>query len=365
MVDWAIVSVIYLITLILTIKGSAITKHSDRGEEYRLYNQMIAGKRWVNTDLVSSCLFSCYFPSLVYRLIGRGKDVIFRIAAPPFYSLMPVFTYLIAREYFDIWYSVLATAFLLSNFFFLYFNDTGRVGIAQGFLAGLVYGLLINNLYIACVFAVLVVVSHYGTAYLALFILGVTAILLPPSNVYIVCAALGISLLIWHWGICSHTGITCLRVAIRAIKCDTTSDINSRITRTSIITGCSQARKSLRLPSKVELVVSLLVVGLICMGMITGFNGLPPLTKALSIAMMVSIALTLLSPFAAFHYGPTRVYHTNLILLSSLFVVGIKWLADLTGLTGYGIAACVIIIYGLCTSGGLHFILGVNKRGER
>jgi uncharacterized membrane protein len=370
MIDAIICVVIYSAAFALAYikSGTSVVLNyeGDRSGEYLHYSRMVETGKWSNTYLVDSCLFSTYIPAIFQRLTGCDSWLIFRISSPIFYALMPVFGYLIAREYNDYLYSLIAALFILGNFYFTNGSDTGRNGIGQAFLSGALWGVISGNYIAGVVFALLIPLAHYGTTFVALFILGFTAVLTPFGNwqAYPPLIALMLSIVAWYGMKAKRAGIVMRYVLSDVMEGKPLPGVKPNLAyyiETRLMNDTSTANSfRWKLPGRVEISVSLIIAGLIITGFMTGFYNLDILFASLSIASLTLIFVTILSPWLCYRYGAMRVFFSTLPVLATLFISGSVYVSEATGLTGYGIAAGIAGIYALCTSGGLKFILGVK-----
>lgn len=145
--------------------------------EFMTYVFNIAnGWHYREGNIVNSCLMTTWVPAMLQKITGWDAVTLFRVFPPVFYALMPMFTYLIARRYLKPGESVIAALVVCFTSSIAYFTDIGRVGVALGFLSGMVWALLNKRLWWGIVFASLVVFSHYGTSLIAVFIAGVICV---------------------------------------------------------------------------------------------------------------------------------------------------------------------------------------------
>jgi uncharacterized membrane protein len=164
---------IYLVGVILiltySLGDSSNFVSGDSRAEYRVYLENIEQGSWhfIPESLVNSCVFVTLLPAYIQRTLGTDPRITFMVFPALFFSLMPAFVYLIARQKPDIRQSLIAAAMILSSFYFLYSpTSLGRIGVALGFMAGTIWAMLGNKWKWGVVFGVLVVLSHYATAFI-------------------------------------------------------------------------------------------------------------------------------------------------------------------------------------------------------
>jgi len=342
--------------------------NGDRSGEYLAYLRMIDENRWVDDYLVNACLLSTYIPSLVYRLVKRGRWVIFKASAPVFFSLMPVFTYLIARQYFNVPASLIAAAFVLSNFYFLGDADTGRNGIACGVLSCSIWAFTGGHYLIFGISAVLVIASHYATTFIYLFVLCMTLMLSPARDIqpYIVTGIYGVLTLLWY-GVFTRLRMLYFGVVDATLKGKpsqgTTKEYGEYFSaQKQILRAVTTVKKHVITKSRVLLVTTVLILVMILAGYILFYRYLSPATAAMITSFLLVTAVSILSPAIGTAVGIYRVYFTGMPVIALLFAGCILRLSNWTGFTAYGVAAAVIIIYGLCNSGGMAYLLGEKSK---
>ena len=164
---------IYLFTFsILLFFALKYKPVADRFLEYRVYLDIIETGNLSNNrqglyGLISSCPTVTFIPYVLNKYLHINKLIIFEIIPCFFYALMPSFCFLIARNFLSIGNSLIASLFILSHFYFAFSPNMGRVSVALGFLSGAIWALLSGNIWLMALFSVLVVISHYSTAYFA------------------------------------------------------------------------------------------------------------------------------------------------------------------------------------------------------
>ena len=159
---------IYLITFGI-IAGYNLTHPivNDGVNEYIEYNRNIAHGWEYRDSIVNSCVVTTWIPAMIHRITGFDKLILFKIFPAFLFSLMPAFTFLIARRYMRLSYAVIAAFVVIFSSTILYFPSVGRVGVALGFMAGLIWALLEKRYVWAGLFALAVVFSHYGASVIA------------------------------------------------------------------------------------------------------------------------------------------------------------------------------------------------------
>ncbi len=387
--DYLVFALIYVVVCILTMFPAVrIPIEGDRESEYIIYREAIVGKYHFRNkkgwrehtwyEVLDSCFIPIILPAYLYRILRVNAKRLFQMFPSFFYALMPAFAYLIARNYLDVWGSLLATSVILTSFYFLYEPNIGRIGIGLGFAAGMVWSLLANNWAGTIIFAVCLVLSHYGTTYVMLYVLGITWFILvvtgQPIFIWTVAlVSLGMSSVVWHHIIIARAGKN-LRTFLKEIFLLRSATLRSPVS-CAIIAGdkvekvsrfrgffklshreCTLQHafgknlKSTNIPQKIEWVLSWIIVLSVTLGLAVGHT---PITIAFYSAILLAMVIPHLSVF----YGSIRVFFSSLIVLAPCFVIGVK-----TVFGNYWVGLIILILYGLAVSGVLHRMMGINKR---
>ena len=397
--DWSMFVLIYSITLFITLSYAIYTMKitSDQAVEYDLYTQMVRSGRWtfVKDNIVNSCLTVTLIPALLQRLTNIDASLLFKVFPCFFYSLMPSFVYLISRKYLDKKYSILTALFVLAHFFFMYYPAIGRVGVALGFSAGMLWG-IINRRYItASAFAGLLTISHYGTAYFFLFALGITWCILllrrkfntDFKTVSIVLVVLILAIGIWHVSIAKasanysegfiKSAITFNSVTLDEphpapeIPRDKKTTESSRLANffklehrdPTIQAAFGKTLPYMNIPQKIEFVLSWMMVLSLCGGfLLMLYRRQFSETHTIMACIMFSfILITLIIPHISIYYGIGRVYFTSLIALAPCFTIGVQKLAEQIKIRGYVLQTALVTSYALTVSGTTHLLFGIIK----
>jgi len=348
---------------------------NDGVKEYQSYLANINEGWRYRLTLVNSCLITTWIPALIYKAIGHGQLFIFRLIPALFYPLMPAFTYLIAKRYVKTSYAVVAALVILFSSFFIYFPDIGRVGVALGFMAGMLWALLERNLLWAIVFVILIVFSHYGTAMISLATLVLTLgiYLLWKRRILkqyaIVLIVLAVLILGWHFGIAGYSGETMGSIFSHRPIVDDPSLYNStdffdpRSRDPAVQEAIGLNLSELPIPAKIELVANWLVVGMITVGLycVLKRKNIEAQFKLMALSLFALILLTIAVPWLSTYYLSMRVFFTASILLAVCFPIGAEHIAGKLHLPVSGVIGLVLILYALSTSGLIYRPFGLIK----
>lgn len=357
---------------------------NDNVFEYRDYLANIAvGWQYRNSSL-NSCLIPVWFPSLIQRWTGWNPLLVFRLFPPFFYALMPAFVYLIAKRYLALKYAVISALVVVCSSYVLYFPDVGRIGIALGFMSGMVWALLERKLIWASVFAILVVFSHYGAAVIAIGItgsvLGCTLLLkwIKPKLHYgsikpylTTFCVLVILTWVWHFGIAKYSGDTMFTTMLQPWKAKAIMgqdwgemnifDMGSRDAVAQKAFGVTLPNEPI--PGKIEIASNWLVVVFLSLGLLIMLRNktvdIP--FKIMALALYGLIMATVIIPQFSNYYGTIRVFFTALTLLAICFPFGIRWVAGRIHMSPFLLSAVVLILYAVSTSGAIYLPFGLVK----
>lgn len=383
--DAIICGAIYLLTFAFMLHYNLIHPLvNDRVYEYREYLSNVEVGWQFRNNLLASCLIATWIPSLIQGWTGWDAMLVFKTFPPFFYALMPVFIYLIARRYLDRRYAVVSALVVIFSSCIFFFPDMGRIGIALGFMSGMVWALLGRRLILASTFAVLVVFSHYSAAIIAIGMTGIVfAVVLLRSRFklkqcytavkpYIITLCLLVVLTgIWHFGIAKYSGSTMFSTMLQPEKARAIMgegwgdmdvwDMGDRDFVAQKAFGLTLGDEPV--PGKIEILANWLVVGFLTLGLFVMLRkktiDIP--FKSMSVALYGLILATIAIPQISVYYGTLRVYFTALMVLAVCFPFGIGWLAGKVRLPPLLISGVVLGLYAVSTSGLIYLPFGLVK----
>ncbi len=397
---------IYIVALIITIYGIKI--ESDRLAEYNQYLQVIQNGGIIdfNNGLVNSSLLTIWLPAQIQLLTHLNPEFIFNILPCVLFSFMPAFVFLIARRYLDKWDSIISAGLILSSFYFAYYSAHGRVNIAWGILSVLIWAILSKRLVWSIIFSLLLVVAHYGTVYMTLFVIaGAWLCLLfeyirkhdvkqELKNISIILVVLIIGISVWYGLVAKYTGKIVEDFVQTAISNDTPSLSSSPIiidaipteqrnviyqeylentptenffkleSRDSVVQiAFGKSLPYMSIPQKIEFALSWFVISLFSFGLLYAFikKKVSRTYLWLSVAFYCAIVLTIIVPHISVYYGVVRVYFTCMVVLAPLFVIGVNRITDWIKIPRHIMPSIIALFYGLCVSGVVHSWFGIIK----
>ena len=372
------------------------TFQSDAGREFIVYSLVVETGKWQiiqNHELLSSCLFTTYFPALFQRAFNTDIVMMYKLFPCFIIPALPVVAYYLARKMVSPFYAFLASIFLMVQIFYLYIPAAARVGVALVFL-GLAFLVIFNeNLCLRVktllfiILASCVVFAHYGTTYVALFTLLLACVVLfvlwakkqypppfPPAlkAIAVFTMVLLAATVLWHgWGnntVPLHYGE---RMVIAVVELEAYEDesggywaLDSRERTVQVAFG--ESFSDMNPVLKTEFIFSWLTVMLVSWGLaiMVWRRGLKNEFLILLGACYITILVAIIAPTIGVKYGIARVYFQGLVLMSGCFVVGGQDIARRFKIPAFVFLLFVLIPYGLCTSGLLHSWMGVSRYPE-
>ncbi|MBA7648568.1 hypothetical protein ES703_56356 [subsurface metagenome] len=405
---------IYLSSLAITLRvpWDKSEFFSDRLAEYDYYLRAIeSGINFsfnFNISLVASSIPTVWLPAQIHLITGCDPIVIFNAIPSLTFALMPVFVYLISRKYLTEGYALLTSLVIMGSYYFTFCHYYGRVNIAWGFLSGFTWAIITGRWKLSVLFAALLSVSHYGTAFLTIFALGSVLIALVVSYLIkrngnskkeMAVSAIALSVLVltscmWYFVVAERTGNTVRsvieksanaalspdsQVYVPTIKGDETEDEVNTITeeyledsnltnflkwesRDAVVQSIAgRTWSSMNIPQRMEFVSSWAVVILISAGLVVVIRKrLFTLTHTyLAVVMFIFTLITMAVPFISFAYGVVRVGSTGLIAMAPCFAI--PAFAAKSKKIVLPITILTVLVYGLCTSGIMYSLSGIIK----
>jgi len=403
---------LYLIATALTMQDALTSPiRSDRLLEFAIFTDTLAGTTSFSGGLVSSSLTATWVPAKLAVVFGLDSTLTFKVFPCFVFSLMPMFAYFIARRYVGVTGALLSATLILSNFYFAYNSNMGRVSIAWGLLSIVLWAALSRQYIVAIIAFASVVLSHYGTAFIALFVtiayLAVSWIenRSKPVKEHLLTYLLVVVLLVgstyvWFGVVAPSTGGVVqsfirdsigmrsraleepkfvkgapeeqreriIREFAESTPAQNFMKLESREPATQAALGASLPY--MNTPQRIEWGVSwvtvvLTSIGLLGVGIGLRRNGphrrIPFSLWCLAVVFYSLTVMTVLIPHISVYYGSVRVWFTGQAALSMFFVVGGR--SAFGGLGRYRDlpTGAVVVLYGLTVSGILHGWFGIVK----
>lgn len=391
---------IWLIGLAIVLRYALVdytvfdpTFQSDAGREFIVYSAVVKTGEWQilwGHELLSSCLFTTYFPALFQRAFGTDITMTFKLFPCFIISALPVVVYYLARKLLTPFYAFLASLFFVSQLYYLSIPAAARVGVASVFLGLAFLVVFKENLRLRfkvpllAILAACVTSAHYGSTWVALPTLGCACLglfILWAGKVYtyrflkaltVFAVVLLVATLIWHGWInkgepLGYGGRMVEEVAGLEVDRDQGGGYLALDSREGAIqVAFGGGFFGMNPVLKTEFIFSWLTVVVMSWGLAVTVRrwGLRNELTILLGACYFIILLSIVAPTIGIKYGVSRVYFQELVLLSGCFGVGGEDVARRFRIPAPVFLLLVLIPYGLCTSGLLHSWVGVSRYPE-
>jgi len=387
-----IFGVIYL--LVVTFMLNYNLTHpviNDGVYEYKVYLLNIKEGWLYRYSLVNSSLVSIWFPAMLQRITDIDPMIMYRIFPPFFYALVPAFVYLISRRYFGTRDSIVATLVVAFSSYILFFPDVGRVGVALGFLSGLIWALLSKKLLTSIVFSFLLVFAHYATPIIAIglaLVILAGRLLWDRHSLKVTIVTLCTLLLFtggWHFGISHYSGDSMIHTLMHPKEAKLVPEGYTPLVPVGIPGGgffesgggffeleardyvtqeaFGQHFSTNPVPLKIEIIVNWIVVGFITLGLylILRNSSIDKIFKVVLASLYGLTAASVIIPSISVFYGTQRVYFTASLVLVTCFPVGVNWLSKKAHWSPIWLTLLVLGVYGATTSGLTYRLFGLVK----
>ena len=163
--------------LMYALRSNYIIFGADTDWEYYLFSMTLSHEFWTNFTNVpyDSCISISILPTIYQKFSSIDPEFLFRILYPLLFSISPLIVYSISKKYIGNYYSFLSAFFFIS--FYQFFTTNNRIDIALIFFGLVIFAMFsgqISNYYkkfLLIIFLFSIVISHYSTAFITLFIL--------------------------------------------------------------------------------------------------------------------------------------------------------------------------------------------------
>jgi len=349
-----------------------------------------------NHGLLSSCLPTTIVPALIQGATGFEPLLVYKWYSIILLPLLPVIVFMLVRRFVGGVNAFWATMLFMAQMYFLEALAYARVNIALLFLGGSLLvifrgGQTRTRYWVMCLalMAIGVVISHYGTAYAMLFVLGVTAIGLLGRKlimrvkdktlkpILLTSGLLAVCIGIWYMGVTEVPWQAGKGVAVNTVSppgevAVTVEgeefgffDLEARSPVVQAAFG--KTLPSMNTAQRVEFVFSWLSILLLSYGLsLALFNR--NMREKLGVgfvlllgACYLTILMGVISPSLSRQYGIARIYYTALVPLSLCFAIGVIDLSKRIKLPASITMGFVVIPLFLCTTGTLHSLIGLSR----
>ena len=418
---WIYPSIIYLMGITITLVYAFTTNYtevSDTAREYLIYSTITQGGSWqaLRNDVTglftiqSTCLTVTLFPALLQRLFSIEPLLFFKLYSSFIIPILPVVVYFIAKRVTSNLHAFLVAVLFMGQVCFLQAPSMARSNMALLFFALSLLVILRPDLSKRVKFPILfllatgMVISHYGTTFASLLLLGTAGVTvslwwfvrrmlyyslprfsvtfrLPYRNsILIVCLSLIVGIVVWY-GFVTHTPLT---EGISFIERSTSQEIKIRpeevdaqeykITEVNSRDKIIQAALGVKNPdgdttftfSWATFVFNWLAVMLMSYGLLITLikwrriKAVPLEYLALSIIGYATIVGVVVLPFPSRFYGIERTFYQMLVFLGIYFIFGCSDIAKRLKLKAYMVILPVLLpyFYFTYTTGIIHSITG-------
>lgn len=161
------------IQMALAFAGDDYLYKSDTGQTFEIYQDIVdTGELAFNRDsLLSTSIMTTAVPAYIVRTFHLDHPVkVFKYYCATLVSLLPVVVFFIIKKYAGYGESVAGAIFITAQFYFIQANSLARINISLLFFALGILVLVSNHsrakLCLLPIVGGLIVISHYGTAFI-------------------------------------------------------------------------------------------------------------------------------------------------------------------------------------------------------
>ena len=337
---------LYVIGLVIQLYYALSNNYTDSSDSALNYNTYIGiaqtGQWQPQVDnILSSCLTTTLFPAMLQRLTGIDPLLLFKVYSCVLIAFLPVIVYLIAKRYMKPEYAFIAALFIVTRFYFFKGPIFARIDIALLFfaLALLVLPMAIRTWQkysLLALLSVFIVISHYGTAFVSIFILGLACVILQASylltkprrlytgGVLILFICLVTSSFLWYslFPIGPlHYGTFVVKTAVAAHG----DYLNIGAKETVVYIFLGAGLKHLLLDMKMNFALFWFINALMASGLIATLLKKWQVDKEIiyiALASYIVIFLALLVTPIETYYGFIRIYFQAIVILVIFLVIG-------------------------------------------
>jgi uncharacterized membrane protein len=356
---------------------------SDATLEYGVMRDMISKGTWRLVDnysqvLLLSAWFTTYFPALISTYLNLSSEMVYRIWPVLFIMWTPGIIYLIVRKYMAGSLALVVSLIFASQNYYLWSASYARIGIAEMFFC---LGILVmlngthlkRTIALLCLCAVGIVLSHYGIAFVTILLLAVWLVgrlvfnIIQPRIVYIGSFLIPLVIMasIWYGVIIKspigESAISVGKSVASGIVGEVGTNVFSLSSRESVVqVALGQTLGIMSTPQKIEFVVSWIIIAVMTFGAFLMVKRRRDLFVAVGVSYLLILAI-IISPIASQAYSVVRVYYQMGVFLMVALGIGITWLSKPLKINPTVLGLCLLIPYGLSTSGLSYIMMGVTR----
>jgi len=403
--------IIYLMGLAIVLVYAFTTNYIEVGDtarEYYIYSFLAQGGDWQTLfgkaqgiySLQRVCLSTTAIPAYLQRLFGFDMLLFFKLYTCFFISFLPVAVYFIAKKFIRNTYAFLVAVFFMGQVCFIHAPSMARSNVALLFFALALLVILKLDISKRVRYSVIfvlaggMVISHYSTTYISLFLFLATGIVillwqlfrrtqLPSKNsILAVCLSLVIGITVWY-GFITHTPWVEAVRFVKQITLTTFSPLSStggspeknyEITKVESRDKITQVAFGVKNPDGdatftfnwATFVFNWLVVVIMSYGLLITLvkwrkdKAVPLGYLILSMIGYATIIGVVILPWVSRAYGIERTYYQMLVFLGIYFIFGCSDIAKRLRLKPIMIILPVLLpyLYFTYTTGIIYSITG-------
>lgn len=364
--------------------------------EYYTFSLTLANYHWSLSDyehIYNTCLSITILPTVLYSLLNIAPEYIFKLVFQIAFALMPLAVYLFFKDKIDKRLAFLGAFFMMSHYMFYY----QMPGLVRQEMALLLFVLAVYVLFtdrikqpggvaLFLLFSLGVVLSHYSTSFLYLFILLATYVVVKYISAFrkdeeqritapLVLAVLAM-ILIWHGLVSRITLAAAISFGSSALNSVNNmilgvSDKQAPIASMILGNGIQTTLPSLMSFGIGTLLRIMVVLGVLYIVFITLFSkrsedkrwAIFDTEYVIASFLLVSlVVISIIVPFVSMGYNPERLYMQSLVFLAPMCIVGVLALFRSINIeTAVTAAGMLVVVFFLCQTGLLYQAFGMPQ----
>ncbi|MCM1987579.1 DUF2206 domain-containing protein [Methanococcoides seepicolus] len=392
--------IIFLMSISLLLLYALRSNHIigiDSHLEYYFFQNTMNNMYWsvLENSILDASLSISLLPTICQIIFNTSSEFLFKVLYVLIYSISPLIVYIMSKKYLGEFGAFLAACFFMFQYSFLTVVMNARTSIAIFFFA-LALMVLFNDkinqiqkraLFI--IFMVSIIMSHYSTAYIFIFIMSITFIIMTilaymcPIKKIIngnTIALLTVFIVFWYsliTGAAFNSGVLFIQKTF--ISLNQLFIVESRGGGVPALLGDGIAHKPIA--DQIEFMSTWLTFIFIGIGIVTVIlhykeMSFPELNYKKSDTLKIKfesgyfvialictglLFMMVALPFISKGYGIQRLYAMTLIILSVFFVLGIDSVAKIVRVKPYLIFFLIVIPYFFSISGVTHSALDMES----
>ena len=169
--------------LMLALRSNHIIIGADTGREFFFFQTTLDSLHWdilKPATTLDACLSISLLPSIYQSFLNIYSECLFKLLYSLLFSILPLVVYILCIKYFGNFYAFLASFFFMAQATSSFGHTVARSTMAVLFIALATMVLFHNSInefsrkLLFVIFTTSIIVSHYSTAYIFLYILSLT-----------------------------------------------------------------------------------------------------------------------------------------------------------------------------------------------